>query len=389
MLRFPEKLKKKIEIRKNQDSFRSLKPPSGLVDFSSNDYLGFSASIRIFEGADSILRGKTLLKNGSTGSRLLTGNHDLYAAVEEELCNFHRAPAALIFNSGYDANLGFFAAVPQRDDLVLYDEYSHASIRDGIALGKANALKFRHNDLQHLESLISRYRKKSFSGEIYIVTEAVFSMDGDMPHLLQLASLAQRDNCLLIVDEAHSVYVHNEEGESLVEKLELEDVVFARLITFGKALGAHGAAILGSEMLKDYLVNFSRSFIYTTALSPHSLATILSALQFLKSSGGKSIEKLHQNIGFFNSEVHRMGLSGYFLESTSAIRSCVVPGNEQVRNVSDALQKKEFDVKPILSPTVPAGKERLRFCLHSFNTSEEIETVLLLLQENLQKSENE
>ncbi|MFV8836999.1 aminotransferase class I/II-fold pyridoxal phosphate-dependent enzyme [Salinimicrobium soli] len=378
MKKLPLKVEKRLQLRKQENSLRSLGICSDMVDLSSNDYLGFSSSLAIFRQAERILQDKDVLKNGATGSRLLTGNHKLYGFAEEYLSDFHNADAALIFNSGYDANLGFFGSVPQKGDVILYDELSHASIRDGISLSKAQAYKFRHNDLQDLEEKILRLRKNEET-EVYVVTEAVFSMDGDIPDLRALMELSKRLNFLLVIDEAHSTGVIGTRGKGPLQELGLEKEVFARILTFGKALGAHGAAILGSKELEQYLINFSRSFIYTTALPPHSVATIIAAYQHLNSEGAEKVEALSKNIGLFNSQVVKLGLENKFIKSTSAVHSCIIPGNEAVKKVAAKLQKQGFDVKPILSPTVPEGKERLRFCLHSYNTPQEVQSALSLL----------
>lgn len=384
MQKFPLKLEKSLQLRKQHNSFRKLGAQGSLIDFSSNDYLGFASNKEIFATAGQILQENGHLNNGSTGSRLLSGNHPIYSIAENELKFFFRSESAVIYNSGYDANLGFFSCVPQRGDLIFYDELSHASIRDGINLSKAKAYKFLHNDLEDLEKKIVRFKDDSFEGEIYIVTEAVFSMDGDIPELKRLAALSEKHSCYLIVDEAHSTGVIGEAGKGLVDELEIQ--VFARIITFGKAMGAHGAAILGSNDLRDYLVNFSKSFIYTTALPPHSVATILAATKYLQYDGLRAIEALRRNIAFFNSEIKIKGLVAYFIPGNSAIHSCLIPGNEKVKQAASYLQKEGFDVKPILPPTVPEGRERLRFCLHSFNSEIEIQNALSLVQKVLNKA---
>jgi len=349
------------------------------IDLASNDYLGFSANLSIFENAGRILKEKNLLKNGAGGSRLLSGNHGLYELAEKEIAAFFSSESALIFNSGYDANIGFFSSVPQRGDLIIYDEFSHASIRDGIALSKAKAFKFHHNDLKDLEERIIRSKNTSFEGEIFIVTEGVFSMDGDIPQLHGLVELSEKYNCLTVVDEAHSTGVIGDWGKGLVASLSLQDKIFARLVTFGKAMGAHGAAILGSNSLKEYLVNFSRSLIYTTALPPHAVATVLAAVDHLQKEGQEELEVIRSRIRFFSSEVIKHDLQDRFIPGFSAIHSCIIPGNAEVKRIAAGLQKEGFDVKPILSPTVPEGSERLRFCLHSFNSEEELSTVVSLL----------
>ncbi|EZH74917.1 8-amino-7-oxononanoate synthase [Aquimarina atlantica] len=376
-MRLPEKLYKKLKNREGSNALRTLSVQKNLIDFSSNDYLGFASSKTIFEGAHQLLLEKTIQKNGATGSRLLSGNHKLYVETEKILADFHNAEEALIFNSGYDANVGFFSAVPQRGDVVFYDELIHASIRDGMQMSNAKSYKFKHNDIENLKFQVERNRNESNDQEIYIVTESVFSMDGDSPDLKSLIAFCQKYNYHLVVDEAHATGVFGDNGVGLLQELGVEDRVFARINTFGKALGCHGAVILGSNDLKRYLVNFCRSFIYTTGLPPHSIATIQMVYEELQRTS--EIEKLIENITFFTQELKSKNLTSRFIKSDSAIHGCIISGNENVKKIANEIQKKGFDVKPILSPTVPQGKERLRFCLHSYNSKEEISEVLELL----------
>jgi 8-amino-7-oxononanoate synthase len=276
MNQLPNKLHKKLTDRNETNSLRNLGDASaGLIDFSSNDYLGFSVSEEIFNKTSQILRDYRLENNGASGSRLLSGNNKLIGFTETFIADFHKAESALIFNSGYDANIGFFSSVPQRGDIVFYDEFIHASIRDGISMSNAKAYKFKHNDLEDLTQLINKQKNLSLPlGEmpegqrgqvqrgqalaqvVYVVTESVFSMDGDVPDLQKLADFCSKNKCYLIVDEAHAIGVIGQ-GRGLVQELGLEDQIFARTITFGKALGCHGAAILGSQELITYLVNFA------------------------------------------------------------------------------------------------------------------------------------
>ncbi|MDE0535246.1 aminotransferase class I/II-fold pyridoxal phosphate-dependent enzyme [Tenacibaculum sp. L6] len=367
-MQFPKKLHQKIIQRETQNSLRKLGKENSLIDFSSNDYLGFAKSEIIFDKTHQYLIDNNLKINGATGSRLLSGNHALYTEVEKQLAKLHNSETSLIFNSGYDANIGFFASVPQRGDIILYDELIHASIRDGIQLSNAKSFKFKHNDITHLDEMLKRVQHDDI--EIYVITESVFSMDGDSPDLVSISQIVEKHtNVHLVVDEAHALGVFD---FGLIQKLQLENAVFARIITFGKGLGCHGSAILGCKQLQQYLVNFARSFIYTTGLSPHALATIKIAYDVL--SNCHSREKLEQNIQHFISESKRLQL--HFIESASAIHCCIISGNERVKNIASLLQQKGFDVKPILSPTVPLNQERLRFCLHSYNSKEEITNVL-------------
>lgn len=372
MQQFPHSLMKKLEFRKESNALRSLPIPKNLIDFSSNDYLGLASSGELFDEIHQYLIDNDFKKNGATGSRLISGNHSLYQNTEEYIAQFHLAESALIFNSGYDANVGFFSSVPQRNDVILYDELCHASIRDGIQLSNAKSYKFAHNDVEDLEKLICKFSSNShLPSSIFIAIESVYSMDGDSPNLEEMIQLCEKYNCYLVVDEAHALGVFGDKGEGLIQILGLQNKVFARIMTFGKGLGCHGAAVLGCQELKSYLVNFARSFIYTTGLSMHSVATILKAYEQLVING-TSIQKLKENIVFFNQEKMRLGLKPMFVYSKSAIQCAIIPGNEKVKGIAIQLQEKGFDVKAILSPTVPEGQERLRICLHSYNTKEEI-----------------
>jgi 8-amino-7-oxononanoate synthase len=374
-MNLPENLNQKLEARKQNNALRKLPSFNNLVDFSSNDYIGFSKSETIFKLAHHYLIENEIIQNGATGSRLISGNHSLYQIAESFIAEFHDSETALIFNSGYDANVGFFSAVPQRNDVILYDELSHASIRDGISMSNAKSYKFNHNDFEDLERLIQKFPAVN----IYIVTETVFSMDGDSPNLEELVLLSEKYNCYLVVDEAHTLGVFGDKGEGLIQDLHLHNRIFARIMTFGKGLGCHGAAILGNSTLKEYLVNFARSFIYTTGLSPHSVSTILAAYQQLENEK-VTINKLRQNIIFFNQQKNLLGLKPIFVRSKSSIQSAIIPGNENAKLIAQELQDKGFDIKAILSPTVPEGQERLRFCIHSYNSEEEIKAVLELLR---------
>lgn len=375
-MKFPKSLQNKLNSRQQNNSLRQLTAPNCLIDFSSNDYLGFAKSETLFDQTHQFLIDHKIKINGATGSRLLSGNHILYQQTELLIATFHQSEAALIFNSGYDANLGFFNSVPQRNDIILYDELVHASIRDGLMMSKAKSYKYEHNNFEHLEQLIKKFKSEIY--DLYIVTESVFSMDGDTPNLNELTLLSTNYNCHLVIDEAHALGVFGNKGEGMVQQLHLQNEVFARIITFGKGLGCHGAAIVGSNDLKNYLINFARSFIYTTGLSPHSVASIYMAYQELEKQP-KNLAQLRNNINFFNQQKRLLSLKQVFIRSKSAIQSAIFSGNDQVKNIALEFQKSGFDVKPILSPTVPEGQERLRFCLHNYNTEEEIFDALQFL----------
>lgn len=375
---FPKKLQHKLNKRIDNKTLRVLGVNNNLIDFSSNDYLGLAKSKLVFEKTHQFLTANELKINGATGSRLISGNHSLYEETEKTIAKFHNSESALIFNSGYDANIGFFSSVPQRGDIVLYDEFIHASIRDGIQMSNAKAYKFSHNSINDIAKQLTRYteQKTTKDQHIYVVTESVFSMDGDTPKLKEIAILCKKHKAYFIVDEAHALGVFNKNGAGKMQELALEPFIFARIVTFGKALGCHGAAVLGNEKLSNYLINFARSFIYTTGLSPHSLATIKTSYSALDPI---LINKLHHNINHFKLEVIRLRLHHKFIESNSSIHCCIISGNEKTKQIAKNMQENGFDIKAILSPTVSEGKERLRFCLHSYNSTKEI----TLLLENL------
>lgn len=366
----------KLSERQAHNSLRTLTARSFEVDFYSNDYIGFSTNTKIANRIEQLLSTHPQ-PNGATGSRLLSGNLPIFAETEKYIARFHAARAALLYNSGYDANVGFFSCIVGRGDIILFDNYSHASIRDGISLSLATAYKFKHNDLDDLQKLLKKF--SSADKTILIVTETVFSMDGDSPDLEQLVALAKLYNAYVVVDEAHAIGVMGRNGNGLVQALGLEKEVFARIVTFGKGLGAHGAAVLASPEVISYLVNFSRSFIYTTAMSPHSVATIRAGYEQLQRTD--AIDALHANIRYFREQIFQHKLSG-FIASLSAIQALVVEGNERVKALAQSLQDEGFGVLPILAPTVSAGQERLRICLHSYNTKQQIQDLISLIAEH-------
>ncbi|MHB8401037.1 MAG: aminotransferase class I/II-fold pyridoxal phosphate-dependent enzyme [Bacteroidia bacterium] len=362
---FPKRLLSLLDKRKRENNFRTLSlPDNNLVDFSSNDYLGFSKSVELKKLIESYLKEYKIQQEGSTGSRLITGNSRIHTDCEKQIATFHHAEKALLFNSGYDANVGLISSLPQRGDVVLYDELCHASIIDGVRLSFANSFKFRHNNIIHLKELLE---KNKGAETIYVVTESVFSMDGDCALLKEIVSQCKKYKAYLIVDEAHAIGVFGEQGRGLCNELGIEQDCFARIYTFGKAMGAHGAAVVGNENLYNYLLNFSRSIIYTTVLPPASIALIMASYKLLQNTN--QTKKLRDIICLFNE------LTTSFqnkINSTSAIHCFLIAGNKNVINTSKQLISKGLDIRAIKSPTVKIGAERLRICLHATNTKQEL-----------------
>jgi len=350
-----KRLRDKLLKRQEEGTYRSLSSFDGFVDFFSNDYLGLANAGNTHQE----------LSTGSGGSRLLAGNHPLYEEVESEVAAYFDSPKALIFNSGYDANVGVFSSIPQRGDVVLYDEYIHASARDGIRLSLSQAFSFKHNCLDDLERQLQRYQDKC----MYVVVESLYSMDGDLAPLEAIARLCKQFNAYLIVDEAHAAGVF---GKGLIHQHELIEDVFLRIVTFGKAYGCHGSAVLGTSEIIAYLINFARSFIYSTALPPHAFETIRIKL--------KEVTPANQILLADRIRYFRKKISEINFQTDSACNSPIqlikADSNHQAASISTWLQQHQFAVKPIFSPTVPQHKVGIRICVHAFNTTHEIDQLL-------------
>ena len=360
----------RLAQREQAGNMRRLSTARAAADLYSNDYLGLATT-----GLLNNIIEQTFTESGatvSTGSRLLSGNSHETAALEDNIARFHGAEAALLFNSGYDANTGLLSALSGRHNIMLYDELCHASIIDGVRLGiNAGKYTFRHNDLSDLAAKLQQYASR---GTLIVVVESIYSMDGDAAPLAAMADLCATHDAALIVDEAHATGVYGAHGEGLVCSLGLQRKVFARVHTFGKALGCHGAAVVGGSLLRNFLVNFSRQFIYTTALPQHSVRAIAGAYQYLAHSNFSNLP-LHQLIAAFRERVHAAGQTGW-VESHSPIQAYITGNNERARALAARLQAAGLQVNAILSPTVPQGLERLRVCLHTFNTTAQLDRLV-------------
>jgi len=344
-----------LEKRRQKGNLRQLKSHSKEIDFFSNDYIHFAKKVTHISAP-----------HGSTGSRLLSGSSSNALQLENEIADFHKSEAALLFNSGYTANLGLLSCICSRHDTLLLDKYAHASLLDGAGMSGAKVLKYEHNDLDDL-----RKKATKGTGRLFIVTESVFSMDGTQPNVEELDKICLELNAQLILDCAHGV---NEYFKPAMYN-GLKSLV-ARIMTYGKALGAHGAAVLCSEELKEFLVNFSRPFIYTTALSPFTVELIRSRYDSVGSRQGEK-ERLDQNVAYF---IRNKSQEKNWIKSESHIQSYLVSGNERVTGLSEFLRKNGISCAPIKSPTVPKGRERIRFCLHSFNINEEMNHLFELIE---------
>jgi 8-amino-7-oxononanoate synthase len=361
----------RLEERKQNGLLRKLSQTKDLVDFSSNDYLGLA---RCKELGQQLQKAVLLYPDailGSTGSRLLSGNSEFAEKLEQDIAAFHGTEAALLFNSGYAANLALFSSLAQRGDTIIMDELIHASVIDGSRMGLGKRLKFKHNNLESLEEKL-----KVATGICYVAVESLYSMDGDQAPLRAIQYLCSTYNALLIVDEAHAFGVF---GKGLVAQNGLSNQIFATLFTFGKALGAHGAVVTGSHLLRNYLINFARPFIYSTAMPFAQLLHIRLAYKYLQD---------HQELPLLLKKKIRL-----FQEYLSSIpniqimegpvQSILIPGQTAVRKASLELEAMNIKVYPIVSPTVAPGTERLRICLHTYNTDQEIGQLCQFLQHTL------
>lgn len=346
-------LQEKLLSRQKEGHLRQLNDFKHLVDFSSNDYLGLAAQAKPF-----------VFQQQAGSSRLIFGNAQFFDLAEQHLANYFGFSAALIFNSGYSANTGLMSALFQKGDIVLFDALSHASIKDGIRLSNATAFKFKHNDFQDLKRLLFKHRTVK---NVFVVVEGLYSMHGNFCNKNELLPLKDEFDFTLIADEAHSAGVAGIYGSGIFSCQEAD----IKVVTFGKAFGLHGACVLGSETLKSYLINFSRPFIYTTALPVDLIKQLPEVL--VPENINSEMEKLHSNIRFFRQEV-REHLGEFFLTSAneSPIQRIAFENITILRSVEQELFHNGFACKAIYPPTVPKGEECLRISIHANQQKKDI-----------------
>jgi 8-amino-7-oxononanoate synthase len=334
---------------------RALAPIAG-VDFSSNDYLALASSSELRDAARAALeRGVPI---GSGASRLLRGNHREHEALESEAAAFFGAESALFFGGGFIANVALFSTLPQRGDLVVHDALIHASVHDGMRMGKAERAEARHNDAQSFEDVIKDWRVAGGVGTPWIAVESLYSMDGDVAPLDDLAAIAERHSGVLVIDEAHATGVLGPTGRGLGAHLEGRSDVIA-LHTCGKGLGSMGALLTGPQVLCDYIVNRSRPFIYATAPSPLMAAIVRAALIICRFDAARR-EKLSGLVAFAGA---RLAESCGVQTSGTHIQPVIVGADERATRLAAAMQGRGFDIRAVRPPTVPEGTARLRLSL--------------------------
>jgi 8-amino-7-oxononanoate synthase len=353
-----QQLQQKLNTQAAQGLLRKLQTLPKGIDFCTNDYLGIAKNNLIHYWIEQHIPHS--LTHGNSASRLLGGNSDFIEQVEKTIATFHNTEAALLFPSGFIANYAIVTTLTTREDTIIYDTLIHASLRDGIRASLAKSFSFEHNNLAELEKKLQTVS----SGNIFIITESVFSMDGDIAPLTELVTLANKYNAVLMVDEAHSFGLYGNKGEGLIGYHNLQQQIPIQVYAYGKAAGTHGAAVVGSKLLIDYMVNFSRPFIYSTSISDVHAAAILASYNILPTLQQQR-QSLQQNITYFNTK--------FAQASQTAIQQIMAPGNMVVLEKAAELAKKGIAVLPVRYPTVQKGSERIRVVLHSFNTFEDID----------------
>lgn len=362
---------KALSEREAEGRLRKLKLPGNGIDFWSNDYLGLSANSDFQHILSAAVRHNPRYLTGATGSRLISGNSLAVTQVEEFIAAEHHVESALLFPSGYKANLALLSCIVGRQDTILVDELVHRSVYDGCLMSKAAKWKFRHNDPEHLKSLL-----KKAKGHVIIVVESLYSMDGDFAPLTAIAGLAKKFGAGLVVDEAHAIGVF---GKGLVHAAQLQQEVLATVVTYGKAMGVQGAAVLGSSVLKVYLVNFASPFIYSTAMPDVQALSIQLAYAYVNNNS-EPAQRLQERIRYFRTYI-RSAIS----QAQSPIQVVQFLSAGQLKRAAEALSRHNIHAYAVFAPTVPAGAERLRICLHQFNSNAEIDTLYTIFQEYEQR----
>ncbi|MCP4482808.1 MAG: 8-amino-7-oxononanoate synthase [bacterium] len=346
----PPDLERKIYQIEQRDGIFIVIDGQNYLDFSSNDYLGLATHPLMKKATIQAIQQ---YGTGSTASRLLSGTYNLHNKLETDIAIFKHKEAALVFNSGYQANLGLVRTLFNKNDVIFSDKLNHASIIDGLKLGEAKYLRFKHNNIEDLEWLLKKERKKF--DRALVITETVFSMDGDIAPLTDIIALKKQYNLEIMVDEAHAVGIETPQEIDYI------------MGTFSKGLGSFGAYFACSQEIKTYLINKCRSFIFTTALPPGVIAANITALEILTSEKERTL-KLKKNTEYFRNELKKQGLLP--LGETQII-PIIIGSEAKALKVANKMRKLGFWVSPIRYPTVAKNQARLRFSL-SFNHTKEM-----------------
>ncbi len=376
--KFQEKLNKLEELsckRFVQDIKKQgkyiIKDDKKLLNLSSNDYLGIAENFDIIN--DFLKTSNYSL--GSASSRLLTGTSPIYKDLEKTLCNIFHKESALIFNSGYHANIGIMSSLADNKDVIFSDKLNHASMVDGMQLSGSTFHRYKHLDYEHLEFLLDKYRNKYETA--IIASESVFSMDGDTADLKKLVDLKKKYNAILIVDEAHSFGVFGDKALGLAEEENLLDEIDLIVATFGKSIGSTGAFVVGNKILIEYLTNKARSFIFSTALPELNIAYSKYVIENILPKTKESRIKLLKTAEIFRKD---LVLQGFQTAGSSHIVPIIIGSNAETIEKCSILQENGFFVLPIRHPTVPEGTARIRISLRTDIDYNEIEKISKLLK---------
>lgn len=379
-----ERYIKKLDIIKEAGNYRVLRniehngflihaDGREMLNLSSNDYLGLSSNPRLIDD----FRAETdvmALAYSAASSRLLSGNHQYYKMLEDDLADLYDKESALVFNSGYHANIGILPALTGKRDLIVSDKLVHASIIDGLRLSEAQMLRYRHMDYEHLHSILTQHREEYEN--VFIVTESIFSMDGDVADLQQLCEIKKEFDCFLYVDEAHAIGVRGTNGLGCCEEQACTEDIDFIVGTFGKAFASMGAFVVCEELFREYLINTQRSLIFTTALPPVNVAWTRFVLNRMPE--------------FYDLRVKLAGVSerlrevlvekGFETRGNSHIVPMVCGSNENSVEMAELLQDNGFFALPVRYPTVPKNEARIRFSLNASIAMEDYECLFDFLE---------
>jgi 8-amino-7-oxononanoate synthase len=359
-----ERIERELDSLRAQLQFRTLEIPTG-INLCSNDYLGLAADPRLKQAIlEAVARAESA---GATGSRLLSGNASEWTELESRFADFAGTEAALFFGSGYAANLGLLASLLQPGDIVFSDARNHASLIDGIRLSRAAKIIYPHGDLPFLESALRAHA--GGAGARVIVTESVFSMEGDIAPIDAMLRLARKFGAELVLDEAHAIGVCGPRGRGIAAEMKLEREILAIVHTCGKALASAGAFVCCGSALKDYLVNHARTFIFSTAMPPYLAGQIRAALNLAREAEPERIH-LRKLASTLRDGLSAAGLS--FGTSTTHIVPVLLGSNDRALHVASELQRNGFAARAIRPPTVPPGTARLRISLTTRITLDDI-----------------
>ncbi len=372
----PPHLIEKLKLRINHNILRTLNQVDFKIDFNSGDYLGLSRDPELKKIVSDYFSEHPNYNFGATGSRLLSGNNKDVERLELMLAFYHNSESALFFNSGYDANIGMLSCIARKNDTYIYDEYCHNSLIMGMKLAGCKMILFKHNDLEDLEAKL-----KESKGLVYLVYESLYSMDGDIPPIHEITALAIQYGAYQIIDEAHTTGIWGDNGEGMVAKEKLSDYFFARTYSCSKAVGGTGGFILGSKYLKSFLINYSSTFTYSAGSPLHSILFNLFAFHKIFTSPELK-NNLFKLCAYFISKMKAIGFQ-YPDNILGPVLPIVIKGELQCRQLGLKLQMHGFDARPIIFPTVPRGFERVRICLHTFNTVEQIDLFVDIVTEFL------